>query len=1049
MALFGRKNVSALALFLAAGSTVVAQAPGSLSGSVKDTKGAPVVGATVMINSPALFAPRTLRTDEKGEWRAPLLPVGYFRVTAVKDGFVSAGAEGIRVGLGASIRQDLTLKPVATAQAVVEVVANAATADKTDTKVGTNFSADTLAVLPAASRGFAGAADLTPGLVSAANGTYSIRGGTQASTGFNVNGSDVKDPIQNVVTNTKYVDDNIEDIQVMLSPLNARYGRNLGGSMNVVTKSGSNDFHGSIRASFQRNNWYADNPSYWLNEGSTSDTFATRLWSITLGGPIVKDRLWFSLATNLRPSEITDGVIAQNYPAAANRVVRTGNANIDAVTLAGPAGYTWTKFDQGAPVKTSGDNMFYEGKLTGSITPDHTVEVGYFKNKVDTNPRAASLGAGATLFTGSTSRLAALGAFTSTSQNYTFNYKGMLSNNIFLEARYNKLDGVIAWPQGDRSIGGNELILVYAGSTLNTSRQGLSYPFGQGTGKAEIRSNRSGNINLKVFHSVFGGDHELDAGYDYYLGQWMQDNHSGDKNQIIRTGGAYVNAAGQYLFPTINLANGFLQDSTGLRGMAASLVQYYGEDGMLKNFNHGIYVNDSWTINANWNMMLGFRFDKNIAKNTDGTQIGSSTAFTPRFQLKFDPKGDGSHVFTFTAARFQGDYAMGITSLVAKTASAKSASLGWSANPAPGSATDPLGLYGVRFIDYAALTNAANYGTLIGFSDNSKNNKIAPGLKAPYQDEFTLGYQRSWANGNKVKFTFVHREWKQDWGIESIYDTAHMDVVTDPSGLTTASSHTQVTDIFNSDDLVRRYNGLEIDWTKRINSIWTMGGNWTISRLTGNTNGGDARTSSFQATDSNVTYGYYFNRAHLISQGIDPKDFAPDGPLLNDIPMRGRLYVTATVPMGKGQVTFSLLGRYSSGDNFDAAANAAMPGLANIPADAQGIYPNAPTAYFKYYGGRGTLHRNDTWGMDFKLAFSMPLGWRNLAIMGDISVNNLLNHIEPFSYERAFYSPDGGQPALYANNSSTWGTTQPQLLTNKVDYWNAGRSVDASIGIRF
>ena len=119
---------SAVAFALVSGSALVAQVTsGSLSGSVKDAKGAPIVGATVTLDSPALFNPRVLKSNERGEWRAPLLPPGSYKVTAVKEGYITAAAKDIRLGVGTALSQDVVLKSVTAAAATVEVIASAAT----------------------------------------------------------------------------------------------------------------------------------------------------------------------------------------------------------------------------------------------------------------------------------------------------------------------------------------------------------------------------------------------------------------------------------------------------------------------------------------------------------------------------------------------------------------------------------------------------------------------------------------------------------------------------------------------------------------------------------------------------------------------------------------------------------------------------------------------------------------------------------------------------------------------------------------------------------
>jgi len=180
---FGMKQFLGVAVLLVAGPVLMAQTTGALSGGVKDAKGAPLTGARVTLTSPAMFNPRIVSTDNNGEWKAPLLPAGNYKIMVSKEGYIAAGVENVRVGLGSGAHYDLTLKPIAAASATVEVVAQGAEMDKADTKSSANFSAEQLLVLPGADRGFAGAADLAPGVVVGLGGSYSIRGGaTQVRT---------------------------------------------------------------------------------------------------------------------------------------------------------------------------------------------------------------------------------------------------------------------------------------------------------------------------------------------------------------------------------------------------------------------------------------------------------------------------------------------------------------------------------------------------------------------------------------------------------------------------------------------------------------------------------------------------------------------------------------------------------------------------------------------------------------------------------------------------------------------------------------------------
>lgn len=1069
---FSLKRVSPLAMFLAAGTALVAQSTGTLTGMVTDSKGTPIAGARVTISSPAMFAPRVLVTPQNGVWRAPLLPVGYYKVAVSKDGFVGSEAQNIRIGLGANARQDLVIKPVSQAQAVVEVVAAGAEADKADTKASANFSAEQLATLPGASRGVAGAADLAPGLTTGVGGSYSVRGGATQNTMYSVNGTSVKDDYQGDLTGTFYIEDNIEDVQVILSPLNARTGRNLGGSMNVVTKTGGNEFHGSIRADFDRTAWRSRShsaiPS--SSENRVNDDLR-KSYQVTINGPIIKDRLWFALGTILTPASSTSFTLGNNYdPELATAPISTGIAAVDNFIRTGPAGYqNAVPFDGNAPYTRKQDSKYYEGKLTGAITPDHTLEVSYSKAE-DTLDNRNPYGDGSSLGT-----LAALGTQTEDKQTYGFAYRGVLTASTFIEARYNKLDSATAFPAGAP---GYQQGGLYIRSGLDPAYDGIpslvgyqtggSYPFGIGiTPSPDRRNNRSGGVNIKSYQDL-AGSHDIDFGYEFYKAVRGTSRQQGTDNWFINQNWAFVNAAGNYLFPVVNWegpgVNG--QSGSGNSGPATVMFKYLGQDGTTENRTDSFYINDQWTINSHWNLMLGLRYDRMKVKDTDGAEIANASDFSPRFQLRYDLNGDSKHLFTLTAARFNGDFTTGFTDAFIKKADAVYYRAGWSANPNDLSDYTSGSLAGyVNFVDYNALRDPANYGRVFGYTDNSQTYVLDKDLEAPYMDEITLGYRRNFAEGSSVELTYVNRSWKKDWAFRTDYQADQIKTLLSPVDYGMKPQRIQTIRVFNSNDLKREYNGLELKWTTKLSSVWTMGGNWTYSRLTGNNNGGDSNTG--QSFRDNTPAGYYSNRNYLTQvMGLSDAQFAPTGPLFQDQTHRGRLHLTAMLPLGKGTMSFAWMLRYDSGSAwgvagtraFTNAAGVALASIPRLPAEVVTVggssytvnSPQAPTAYTYWYSGRGAYRTNDQYSVDFKLSFNVPLGISRLMMIGDVQVYNLFNQIQVTDLCNDF-AANSGSALTYKNypvieKAANFGTTRPG---SGINYWNSGRSVAASLGIRF
>ena len=1082
------RKPSALVFILAAGVGLSAQEMGTLRGTVTDAAGNPVADARVSISSPNMLQVRNLSTNARGEYVAPLLPAGNFSITISKSGFVGRKADNIRVGLGATVNQNFTLTPTSQASATVEIFGEAfGQVDKTETKMGSSFSADLINTLPVDKR-FGGAANFTAGVVSGAGGLV-IRGGTSAQTLYRVDGADVKDEYQNAQIGLQIVPDNIEDIQVVLSELHARFGRSLGGSINAVTKSGSNTLSGSIRSEIYRSSWSTQSvyatwwaQYYWDNE-MQSDALGKE-WQMTLNGPIIKDRLWFAISAMHVPGRPGQNRIYNywnngdmNY----RPVQASGDPNdaVNSITLAGPEGYTWSRMDANKTYTTTRDIGRYDLKLTGSLGQNHTFDFAY-TNEWDNFDLRNKFGDGGM----SVSRLAALGPQESTRQNYIWGYRGILTNSLFLEARYSKLDNTIDWPHGDMSYGGtNEYIRVYAGYPGVAGGQSnyghYAFPFGNGSGYGQVeeRSNRSGNINLKWITDLGSTSHELDFGFDHFEGILKRDTQAGGENFRIYVGGIYENLSGltgssndDYRFPAINYPGaGVYGTSTGNPefSLAPTRRDFYFSDGQNRNPGYAFYVNDKFVINQHWNAMVGVRVQNSTVNDTDGPELANTTFVSPRFQVKYDIKGDNSHVLGLTAARYGGDFQTQFTDSFVKWGSAVYVTRGWSANPYEAyDTTDPLlnqhgqSMAGVRWISYNDFYNKDNFQRIVDFGDVSKNMRVDPDLRTPYMDELTLSYRRQWTGGSNLSFTYVNRTWKQQWARILVYGEDSLTVLTDPSNSGLPDQYITHTYITNSNDMIRDFQSLEIDFEGRINNYWLIGGNWTISRLTGNDNGGDGGDNW---TDSSATQYYWHFPLLQQYAGVTRDDIAPYGRLNNDQPQRGRLFAVYSLPVGKGKLDFSWTMQYNAARPSSIQYYQPVTVPSYIRPDGNPMSHNRPTAYQQYYNQqRGWLSGNDTFSLDFGLSCQLPLGlpgWgSSVQFIGNVEIRNVMNHQGDTGM---YFSTSMGSStapttrAWYSNNPAYWGQSQnpypptAAIGVNTGGYQQGGRWIQCSFGLKF
>ena len=266
---------------------------GAIRGIVTDESGAVLPGVTVTLKGPATAGTPTTTTNEAGVYRFPNLAPGVYQITTELSGFATSTQTGIQVSLGGTSEVGVQLK-ISTQQESVTVTAMSPVVDATTTQVATNYSREWVANAPVRRFTFFDLINAAPG-VSASTSTSSRSQSFGSATNENVyliDGTDFTAPLTGAAwpwPNT----DAIEEIQVLSLGAPADYG-NLGGAVfNVVTRQGSNTFHGDANFYFQnqsltgRNTTDAQDGKQPYHRDEFKDT------TLQLGGPVMKDKLWF------------------------------------------------------------------------------------------------------------------------------------------------------------------------------------------------------------------------------------------------------------------------------------------------------------------------------------------------------------------------------------------------------------------------------------------------------------------------------------------------------------------------------------------------------------------------------------------------------------------------------------------------------------------------------------------------------------------------------------------------------------------------------------
>ena len=282
-------------------------ATGAVRGTVTDAQGALVANAKVTITETAKGTARTVKTNAEGVYQAPSLDPGTYKVEVVAQGFDRLVADQVNVSVGQTVEYDAHLK-VGTASEVGEVRGDATPVIDTTQAQQANTIDDRQEVnLPNVSRNYAATIYTVPGVIDSsapqaqdpAIGTgyqasgFSIGGGNGRSNLFTIDGgeNDAGSGAQRV---PHVPQDSVQEFQVNRNGFNAEFGFTVGSAINVITKSGTNRFHGSAFGYFHDHS--TDAVNYFNSFGPTAGTKPfeqSAIFGGSLGGPIKKDKLFF------------------------------------------------------------------------------------------------------------------------------------------------------------------------------------------------------------------------------------------------------------------------------------------------------------------------------------------------------------------------------------------------------------------------------------------------------------------------------------------------------------------------------------------------------------------------------------------------------------------------------------------------------------------------------------------------------------------------------------------------------------------------------------
>ena len=591
------------ALLVLATSAAFAQGEltGTIAGTVKTATADALPGVTVTATSEALQGTRTAFSGANGDYVLAGLPPGSYGLTFVLDGMATARST-VEVDLGRRSRADAALE-VEAMEDTIDVTATTPTALESE-QIDANYTADLVELLPVDRQPIA-IANFAPGVSdrSEVPGQISISGGIGYDNLITLDGVDTTFFIFGNASGPSlfpeevglFLEEAIEETQVLTGGMSAEYGRFSGGVVNAITKQGGNQFKGSFRVDVSNPSWQEETP---LEDelGISRESNRNELYTATLGGRIVEDRLWFFGA--LSDTSRSDPTI---FPVS------------------------------GATQPDDFDNERQLLKLNAAPHANHSVEAITMRNR-------------------SEARFSLLGIDPRTIDTYDFEhdylalrYTGVFGRSLLAEVRASQRDAIAL------GIGGSSRELrdspfqalnfrdVYNAPLLDQNDPSMNFEdeVFAATLSAFFATESSGSHDVKVgaesfTTTQFGGNSQSSTDFTYYA------------DYLTDTSGAPILDGEGRFQPIFAPFNAYVWNAIGDR------------DAELETTTTALFVNDLWRLGERWSFNLGARYEEVDGDATTGGTVADFDSIVPRLSATFRPGERGRTRITASYGEYVG-----------------------------------------------------------------------------------------------------------------------------------------------------------------------------------------------------------------------------------------------------------------------------------------------------------------------------------------------------------------------------------------------------------
>jgi hypothetical protein len=959
--------LSVLIVTVAGGMAFAQLTPeGKITGRVVDGQGAPLPGVNVEATSARLVGKATSVTDANGTFRLMALPSGTYEIVFSLPGFNKLIRKGIYLELSQTLAMNVTLEQ-ATVEEQVTVVGESPLIDVKSTVKGQVMTKETYMSLPRG-RSFDSLISTIPGVQNESiAGGISVDGASGAENVFFVDGADMTNfhlgiEGQNVVLEL------LDEVKVTASGYNAEFGGSMGGVVNVISRTGSNEFHGDLMGFYENHSRlmqgyardylrstptneyvyeYVNNDSLYFNGGKDRDRYNRFEGVLSLGGYIVKDKLWFfgsiNPAYNKTEAQRDFNVVGEGpYSTFStadygyNGSIKLSAAPARGLRLSASFINNFTKYRGALPSLIGNDDSSYEWSQEGMDYPSWT---------------------------------GALTADYSIGNNLLLSYRGGWH-------RQNETNQQLLPPDGS-TYNFNYSNSIYADDPFYVEHPELIHVEDYTTSPLYIEIKKymtekiSNNLDATYYLSWMG-EHSLKAGIGYsYL---HEDVYDGSTHPRV-----YLYFGRTYTGLDFPVGIGADPDSDyygqyGYYYVRGSYTSPYGGVWNCHSNNLSVYLQDSWTIGGRLTLNFGIRAEgQSIPAMTTDTSyagytpkpvnFGLGQTLAPRLGLVYDVFGDSSlKVFG----------SLGIYYDVMKLYMAELTFGGWKRKQDYYALQDPdwTKIAASGLLDDAVSQGAGGtYAGTVDFLPPSFD-RVDPDLKPTAQREISLGAEKKLMENLSLSVRLVNKHLIrtiEDVGVYVWYGTTlSQDFwITNPGyGVSRPiiEGGEFADEFWPCPKATREYYGLNISLEKRFSNNWQGGINYTLSRIAGDYTG-LASSDEGGRLGPNVEQDY--DRWFM---GYDAYGHVLNGPLPQDRTHYFKAYGSYAFPFG---LTVGVVGYGRSG----------LPMTTKLYYNGKYFYPE----------GRADMGRLPfTFWADLFMEYTMKLGGRYRASV-NLQINNATN----------------------------------------------------------